>query len=82
MEKENIIEMYEKDLAELDTVISTLTRPNIKRQLEDIKSSINRNLTQERKKMEKVETQPKTNEITYESISKYAFDSSGESFVK
>jgi hypothetical protein len=84
MEKESNIEMYEKDLTELNVVISTLTRPNLKRHFEDYKKTIIHNLDTERKKAEKPEQVHPVykEEIVYESISKYAFDSSGDEFVK
>jgi exonuclease VII small subunit len=87
MEKENNIEMFEKDLEELNRIITTTTRPNLKRQFEEYKKTLVHNLDTERKKVEKaLEKGSNLNvykdEITYESISKYAFDNSGDSFVK
>jgi hypothetical protein len=85
MEKENIIDMYEKDLDELNHILTTLTRPNLKRQLEEYKKTIVHSIDAQRKKLEKEKEHIPTNvykdEMVYESISKYAFDS-GDEFVK
>jgi hypothetical protein len=91
------VEMYQKDIDELETFISQSKRQNIKRHLEEHKRNLGLLLDEEKRKSEKEkadkekkETQKDTSatsqkeggNLTYEAISKYAFDGSGNKFVK
>ena len=46
------IEMYQKDIEELDKLIGIANRPNIKRQLIEYKNNLSHLLTEEKKKIE------------------------------
>ena len=84
------IEMYQKDIEELEKLIGIATRPNIKRQLIEYKNNLS-NLMNEEKKSEKTEstTENKATEIdasklnaSFTTVSKYAFDTSNNKFIK
>ena len=97
------IEMYQKDIEELEKLINIATRPNIKRQLEEYKNNLSNLMKEEKKKLEaekkkaeenksdkKEEIQDKKNtdidqeklNASFTTISKYAFDTSNNKFVK
>ena len=46
------IEMYQKDIEELEKLINIATRPNIKRQLEEYKNNLSNLMKEEKKKLE------------------------------
>ena len=97
-----VIEMYQKDIEELEKLINIALRPNIKRQLEEYKNNLSNLLKEEKKKIElenkkaeeskkdkKEENKEKNTEIdesklnaSFTTISKYAFDTSNNKFVK
>jgi hypothetical protein len=77
------IEMYQKDLEELITIISNTQRPNLKRQFEEYRKLLQSQVETEKKKLEVKEKDTSIqNQPRFESVSKYAFDGSGETFVK
>ena len=97
------IEMYQKDIEELEKLINIATRPNIKRQLEEYKNNLSNLMKEEKKKLEaekkkaeenksdkKEENQEKKNtdidqeklNASFTTISKYAFDTSNEKYIK
>ena len=59
------IEMYQKDIEELEKLINIATRPNIKRQLEEYKNNLSNLMKEEKKKLEaeKKKKQKKINPI-------------------
>ena len=101
-----VIDMYQKDIEELEKLINVALRPNIKRQLEGYKNNLSNLLKEEKKKIdlekkkeedskkEKKEEnkekssseidQAKLNELNaqFTTISKYAFDTSNNKFIK
>ncbi len=98
-----VIEMYQKDIEELEKLINIALRPNIKRQLEEYKNNLSNLLKEEKKKIEadkkkaeesqkdkKEENKEKTNSdidqeklnASFTTISKYAFDTSNNKFIK
>ena len=101
-----VIDMYQKDIEELEKLINVALRPNIKRQLEGYKNNLSNLLKEEKKKIdlekkkeedskkEKKEenkektsseiNQAKLNELNaqFTTISKYAFDTSNNKFIK
>ena len=101
-----VIDMYQKDIEELEKLINVALRPNIKRQLEEYKNNLSNLLKEEKKKIdlekkkeedskkEKKEEnkekasseidQAKLNELNaqFTTISKYAFDTSNNKFIK
>lgn len=91
MDKVNpTIEMYELDIEELDKFIETSKRPNLKRQLEEYKKNLISTLNTEKKRLEASKSVPDQENksgnnsigVNYLPITKYAFDGSGEKFVK
>ena len=46
------IEMYQKDIEELEKLINIALRPNIKRQLQEYKNNLSNLMTEEKKKIE------------------------------
>ena len=98
------IEMYQKDIEELEKLIGISTRPNIKRQLIEYKNNLSNLMNEEKKKIdaehkkkeeekksEKIEstTENKATEIdasklnaSFTTVSKYAFDTSNNKFIK
>ena len=102
------IEMYQKDIEELEKLIKIALRPNIQRQLEGYKNNLSNLMNEEKKKIEaekKKKESEKTDEkassnkekdntsseidpaklsssLSFTSISKYAFDTSNEKFIK
>ena len=65
------IEMYEKDIEELEKLINTAVRPNIKRQLIEYKNNLSNLMNEEKKKLEtekkgKEETKSEKTESTKE----------------
>jgi len=99
-----VIEMYQKDIEELEKLINISVRPNIKRQLEEYKNNLSNLLKEEKKKIElekkKAEDSQKekkeenkdnksSSEIdptklyaSFTTISKYAFDTSNNKYIK
>ncbi len=100
------IDMYQKDIEELEKLIKLSERPNIKRQLEEYKNNLSHLMLEEKKKLE-VEKNKKENEtkksdsstgtekttseidpsklsssLSFTTISKYAFDTSNEKYIK
>ena len=47
-----VIEMYQKEIEELEKLINIAVRPNIKRQLEEYKNNLSNLLKEEKKKIE------------------------------
>lgn len=94
MESSSIIEMYRLDLEDLTKLISASTRPNIKRQLEQYKSLIESQMAEEKAKAKKEEQKAKPEEakekkeeefnlnLQFQTITKYALDTSSDKFVK
>ena len=106
MDTYSAVEMYKKDIEELDKLIGLSQRPNVKRQLEEIKTNLTRLMEEEKKKieLEKKEKEQSTTEkkdadekkenkednkidinklnISFNSINKYALDTSSDKFVK
>ena len=101
------IEMYQKDIEELEKLINIAIRPNVKRQLIEYKNNLSNLMNEEKKKVEaeqkkkeeesksqkteSTEEKGKSSEIdpaklstslVFTSISKYAFDTSNEKFIK
>ena len=96
------IEMYQKDIEELNKLIEVALRPNIKRQLTEYKNNLTNLMNEEKKKNEaqkkkeedskkekKESNSEKKSEFdeskltaSFTSISKYAFDTSNEKFIK
>jgi len=78
------MEMYQKDLEELVNIISNTQRPNLKRQFEEYRKLLLSQIETEKKRLEVKEkdTTSIQNQPRFESISKYAFDGSGDTFVK
>ena len=99
------IEMYQKDIEELEKLIEVALRPNIKRQLTEYKNNLSNLMNEEKKKIEadkkkkeeeskkekKESTTTDKNEsqidasklnATFTTISKYAFDTSNNKFIK
>ena len=96
------IEMYEKDIEELNKLIDVALRPNIKRQLNEYKNNLTNLMNEEKKKNEaekkkkeeeskkektekseqKTEIDPSKLNATFTTISKYAFDTSNEKYIK
>ena len=85
---ENTIEIYQKDLEELDCIINNTKSKNLRRQFEEQKKTILSVIESEKKKLEPKANQEKVQPVKtnisekYESITKYAFDGSGDSLVK
>ena len=52
MSQSPVIEMYEKDIEELEKLINTAIRPNIKRQLIEFKTNLSNLMNEEKKKLE------------------------------
>ena len=98
-----VIEMYQKDIEELEKLINIALRPNIKRQLEEYKNNLSNLLKEEKKKIElekkkeeeskkekKEEKKEKASSdidetklnASFTTISKYAFDTSNNKFIK
>ena len=97
------IEMYQKDIEELEKLINIALRPNIKRQLEEYKNNLSHLMNEEKKKIElekkkseesqkdkKEENKDKSSSeidqtklnAQFTTISKYAFDTSNNKFIK
>ena len=100
------IEMYQKDIEELEKLINIAIRPNIKRQLIEYKNNLSNLMNEEKKKLEaekkkeetKSEKSDSTNDkekstsevdpsklstsLLFTTISKYAFDTSNEKYIK
>ena len=97
------IEMYEKDIEELNKLIDVALRPNIKRQLTEYKNNLTNLMNEEKKKIEKekkkkeeeskkekteanteqkTEIDPSKLNATFTTISKYAFDTSNDKYIK
>ena len=53
MDTYSAVEMYKKDIEELDKLIGLSQRPNVKRQLEEIKTNLTRLMEEEKKKIKK-----------------------------
>jgi len=47
-----VIDMYQKDIEELEKLINIALRPNIKRQLEEYKNNLSNLLKEEKKKID------------------------------
>ncbi len=107
MESESpAVEMYKKDIEELEKLINIAIRPNIKRQLIEYKNNLNNLMNEEKKKFESEKKkkeeesknqkpedkkEEKTNNsqidesklnMQFTSISKYAFDTSNNKYIK
>ena len=107
MESESpAVEMYKKDIEELEKLINIAIRPNIKRQLIEYKNNIKNLMNEEKKKFESEKKkkeeesknqkpedkkEEKTNNsqidesklnMQFTSISKYAFDTSNNKYIK
>ena len=101
--KSPVIEMYEKDIEELNKLIEVALRPNIKRQLTEYKNNLTNLMNEEKKKNEaekkkkeeeskkektetnsekKTEIDPSKLNATFTTISKYAFDTSNDKYIK
>lgn len=84
----NTLEMYQLDLEELNKFINSSLRPNVKRQLEEHKKLISFQLESEKKKLEKIQNTDTTSttqnipKVNFESISKYALDTTNNQFIK
>ena len=100
------VEMYKKDIEELDKLIEMSQRPNVKRRLEEDKNNLTLLMEEEKKKFElekkkKEETKTEDKEsgekkenkednkidinklnISFNSINKYALDTSSDKYVK
>ena len=100
------IEMYQKDIEDLEKLINIAVRPNVKRQLIEYKNNLSNLMKEENKKIEaekkkkeedsKTQKSDSTNEkdkppasevdlstsLLFTTISKYAFDTSNEKFIK
>ena len=100
------VEMYKKDIEELDKLIGMSQRPNVKRRLEEDKNNLTRLMEEEQKKfdLEKKQKEQTTTEnkesgekkenqednkidinklnISFNSINKYALDTSSDKYVK
>ena len=106
MESSPVVEMYTKDIEELEKLIGIAVRPNIKRQLIEYKNNLS-NLMEEEKKKVEAEKKKKEQEskestsadskkdekansevdanklnLTFTTVSKYAFDTSNNKFIK
>jgi hypothetical protein len=85
---ENTLEIYKKDLEELEAIISNTQSKNLKRQFEEQRKTILSVIESEKKKLEvkanqeKVDHPIQSKQETFESITKYAFDGSGDNLVK
>ena len=84
--KFNHLEMYTLDLEELNKLIQISTRPNIKRQLEQLKLNLENLQNEEKRKNENSQKpnnfqQESTSQKSFVTVSKYAMES-GEKFVK
>ena len=80
---DSTMEMYQKDLEELNTIISNTQRPNLKRQFEEYRKLLQSQVETEKKKLDLKQKETNIqNQSRTESISKYAFDGSGDTFVK
>ena len=88
---ESTIDMYKKDLEELNNFIAQSKRPNVKHQLQQCKTNIEFLLKEEEKKAPKEqpaedgkEKKPEieVKEKTFQSINKYALDTSNNTYVK
>jgi len=99
-----VIDMYQKDIEELEKLIEVALRPNIKRQLTEYKNNLSNLMNEEKKKIEadkkkkeeeskkekkETTTDKKESEIdasklnaTFTTVSKYAFDTSNNKFIK
>ena len=98
-----VIEMYEKDIEELNKLIEEALRPNVKRQLTEYKNNLTNLMNEEKKKNEaekkkkeeeskkeknetntekKTEIDPSKLNATFTTISKYAFDTSNDKYIK
>jgi hypothetical protein len=82
------VEMYTLDLAEVEKVLGGVTRPNLKRHLEEYRRNITLLIDEEKKKellAEKNKSESSTSNtdstISFVTVSKYALDNS-EKFVK
>jgi len=80
------IEMYRLDLEELLKISSQVTRPNLKRTLEQYRTEVEALLAVEKKKLEvkkskENSTVPTKEIVNFIPVSKYALDS-GDKFVK
>ena len=98
------VEMYQKDIEELEKLIDVALRPNVKRQLTEYKNNLSNLMNEEKKKIEadkkkkeeeskkekkESTTDKKESEIdesklnaTFSTISKYAFDTSNNKYIK
>ena len=98
------IEMYQKDIEELEKFIGIAVRPNVKRQLIEYKNNLSYLLTEDKKKIEAEKkkkeedskkekkeetTEKKSSDIdasklnaSFTTISKYAFDTSNDKYIK
>ena len=90
------IEMYRLDIEELAKLIETAKRPNNKRQLEAYKKNLEIQMKEEEKKIAKKESEAKTEKqndekvqtdsqniaLNFQTVTKYALDTSSDKFVK
>ena len=84
------IENLEQDIIEIDKLQKLALRPNIKRQLEEYKNTLNDQIQEERKRLqiekkraeEKSENSNKqeSSSIVYQTINKYAIDNTTDLF--
>jgi hypothetical protein len=96
MEKdESPLEKFNNDLKEVEEVISSLKRENVKQYLSEYKKTLENNIAEENKRIEQLKIEQakkeiqsnqtqsnKEKEAKYETITKYAFDGTGAKFVK
>lgn len=90
------LEMYRLDIEELAKLIETAKRPNNKRQLEAYKKNLEIQMKEEEKKIAKKESEAKTEgqndekvqtdsqniALNFQTVTKYALDTSSDKFVK
>ena len=101
------IEMYQKDIEELEKLINIATRPNIKRQLIEYKNNLSNLMNEEKKKLDAeqkkkeedksiksdsttdkekessdIDPSKLSSSLSFTTISKYAFDTSNEKYIK
>ena len=90
------LEMYRLDIEELAKLIETAKRPNNKRQLEAYKKNLEIQMKEEEKKIAKKESEAKTEKqndekvqtdsqniaLNFQTVTKYALDTSSDKFVK
>jgi len=107
MSQSPAIEMYQKDIEELEKLINISIRPNIKRQLVEYKNNLSNLMNEEKKKLDAeqkkkeedkstksdsttdkekessdIDPSKLSSSLSFTTISKYAFDTSNEKYIK